>query len=100
MGYYDDMHDKAIAHCNRVARAKEECQDAKKMIQALLQSVSEYWQGQAGTAYYNALSEWLASLYTLITRLDALEAQMRQEAEMVLTHWPQDAQRVLTDPDS
>lgn len=97
MGYYENMHDKAIKHCNRVASAKAECETANTKIQVVLQSVSENWQGQAGTAYYNALSEWLASLQSIITRLDSLEVQMRQEAEMVLTYWPQAAQDVLAE---
>lgn len=100
MGYYENMHDKAIKHCNRVASAKAECETAKTKIQAVLQSVSENWQGQSGTAYYNVLSEWLGSLQAIITRLDSLEAQMRQEAEMVLTYWPQAAQDVLADPNN
>lgn len=98
MGYYEKMHKKAIKHCNRVADARAECETAKAKIQAVLQSVGENWQGQAGTAYYNALSEWLSSLQAMIARLDSLEAQMRQEAELVLTYWPQEAQEVLEDP--
>ena len=100
MGYYENIHDKAIKHCNRVASAKAECETAKTKIQAVLQSVSENWQGQAGSAYYNELSEWLGSLQAIKTRLDSLEAQMRQEAEMVLTYWPQAAQDVLADPNN
>lgn len=98
MGYYENMHDKAVKHCNRVASAKTECETAKRKLQEVLQSVSENWQGQAGTAYYNALSEWLGSLQAIITRLDSLEAQMRVEAERVLTYWPQLAQEILNDP--
>ena len=100
MGYYERMYAKAIKQCDRVADAKAECETAKTKIQAVLQSVSENWQGQAGTAYYNALSEWLGSLETVMTRLDSLEAQMRREAELVLTEWPQAAQEVLADPDN
>lgn len=98
MGYYENMYDKAIKQCNRVAGAKAECETAKTKIQAVLQAVSENWRGQAGTAYSNALSEWLGSLQAIITRLELLEAQMRQESEKVLTDWPQAAQDVLNDP--
>lgn len=79
-----DKYPEAIEHCNRVARAKAECEAAKAKIELVLQSVSENWQGQSGTAYYNALSEFANSLRSTISRLGALENQMRDEASALL----------------
>lgn len=98
MGYYERMHKKAVKCCDRVTGAKSDCKTAVTKMQAVLQAVGENWQGRAGSAYANAVSEWLADMQAILNSLDTLEASMRQEAEAVLTEWPQKSQDLFNDP--
>lgn len=98
MSYYERMYKKASKCCDRVTGAKSDCEMAVSKMQAVLQAVGENWQGLSGSTYANALSEWLSEMQTVLNSLDTLEASMRQEAEAVLTKWPQESQDLLNDP--
>lgn len=86
--YYDIIYRKAISQCDKVRNSNQYCQEAKTSLTCVLETVSEHWKGEAGAAFCSALEDYIQGLDALISALDTLDGQMRQEANAVLTTWP------------
>ena len=73
-------YNSAIAQCNKVSAAYQECEEARKSLQSVKQAISESWRGDSGAAMYAALEQWEQKLLSTMSKLNALSNSMRQVA--------------------
>ena len=85
----DTMMSTANYHSGLIAAAKNSCADAFVRMNDPIREIEEFWKGSSGDLMVQHLYSIKQELLKLHGRLEAVEAQMKNQASVLYNEWPE-----------
>ena len=81
------MRLKADGYARQVGRAEEQCDEALRELRQTQSKVEAFWQGESGSAMYQALDDAVNELARISTQLHLLKADMERHTDILYAGW-------------